>query len=271
MLHPSFPQPKDTSQKIWRYMDLGKFIDLIQTSCLHFSRLDQMDDRWEGATSKLNGEFYKKIESDPELLKKYYPTLNINEEIFRNIQLAISKEREALRKAIYINCWYLSNFESAAMWYLYSKSNESIAIQSRYHVLLESLPNHAYCGLITYRDYETEIISDENLFNCVMSKRRSFEHENEVRALWWNPDLSRYDPEDEWNKGSPSALPQMDFLMNDAGTGAKLRVDLGVLVEAVYVSPSSQNWFHDVVAGVVRQFGFSFPVRKSTLSEDPVY
>ena len=40
-----------------------------------------------------------------------------------------------------INCWHMNDFESEAMWKLYLKSNEGIAIQSTYQRLIDSLSN----------------------------------------------------------------------------------------------------------------------------------
>jgi hypothetical protein len=35
--------------EIWRYLDLGKFLSLIEDQKIHFSRLDQFDDEYEGS------------------------------------------------------------------------------------------------------------------------------------------------------------------------------------------------------------------------------
>lgn len=36
------------SDRIWRYLDLPKFIHLIAYSALHFTRVDQFRDKFEG-------------------------------------------------------------------------------------------------------------------------------------------------------------------------------------------------------------------------------
>ncbi len=51
--HPCFPQPGDATAKVWRYMDLPKFIWLLKHSQLYMSRLDRLGDPYEGSlTSK---------------------------------------------------------------------------------------------------------------------------------------------------------------------------------------------------------------------------
>ena len=37
---------------LWKYLDFHKFIDLISNKTLHFNRLDQFEDPFEGATRK---------------------------------------------------------------------------------------------------------------------------------------------------------------------------------------------------------------------------
>ena len=39
--HPDFEQPKDESTKVWRYMDISKFLSLLETSSLYFTRSDK--------------------------------------------------------------------------------------------------------------------------------------------------------------------------------------------------------------------------------------
>jgi hypothetical protein len=52
--HPELPDIKDPDTVLWRYVDLYKWLDLLQTSELHLTRADQMEDRWEGAYSEVN-------------------------------------------------------------------------------------------------------------------------------------------------------------------------------------------------------------------------
>jgi len=35
--------------RIWRYIDLAKTIHLLATKTLHFTRIDQFDDKFEGS------------------------------------------------------------------------------------------------------------------------------------------------------------------------------------------------------------------------------
>src|ERR1700730_7601931 len=51
--HPSFTHPSNQT-RLWRYMDLSKFVALIQTAKLHFARADTLGDPFEGSVPRLN-------------------------------------------------------------------------------------------------------------------------------------------------------------------------------------------------------------------------
>ena len=45
--HPLIRQPQDLDAFLWRYMDLAEFVDLLQRSCLFFSRSDLLGEPFE--------------------------------------------------------------------------------------------------------------------------------------------------------------------------------------------------------------------------------
>jgi hypothetical protein len=44
--HPNFQTPPD-DVILWRYMNVGRFIDLLESKELYFARLHELDDLWE--------------------------------------------------------------------------------------------------------------------------------------------------------------------------------------------------------------------------------
>jgi hypothetical protein len=87
-------------------------------------------------------------------------------------------------------------------------------------------------------------------------KRKSFEHEKEVRSIWYAP------MEDKQGKTLPPP----------AETGVRVKVDLNLLIRAVYVSPTSADWFRDLTKSVCRSFGLRKQVRQSSLASDtPIF
>jgi hypothetical protein len=138
------------------------------------------------------------------------------------------------------------------MWRLYTQSGEGIAIQSTYSRLQKSLTaagRPIYMGLVKYADYERDMIPGGNMFNAFVYKRKSFEHEKEVRLL------------------CPPSSPLQDI----PEAGIDIRVDLNALVEVVYLAPDSAPWLEALVSNVIRRYGFRFPVERSKLNEKPLY
>ncbi len=106
--------------------------------------------------------------------------------------------------------------------------------------------------MVKYIDYDHEWISPDNMFSPFMYKRKSFEHENEARAV-----IARY----------PAELNQETI----SGNGLKVKVDILNLIERIYVAPSSPNWFAELVKEVVAKYGYDFQVMHSRLNDQPLF
>ena len=45
-------EPEDRQSIIWRYLDLAKYMHLLETASLHFTRADRLGDPFEGSYSR---------------------------------------------------------------------------------------------------------------------------------------------------------------------------------------------------------------------------
>lgn len=169
--HLTFVLPDDQNVKIWRYMDFAKFVSLLERKGLFFSRVDRLGDPFEGSYAAGNEEERKRVY---ELLG--IPTRFIKEK-------GAGGFIKGYRKYIMVNCWHMSKYESAAMWKLYSRTEEAICIQSTYKRLRDCIPD-IHIGTVQYIDYEYDKIPEWNIFYPFMYKRKSFEHEQELRAVY---------------------------------------------------------------------------------------
>ena len=50
--HTCFPQPTDSAVRVWRYLDLAKFIWLLKNKKLYLSGVASLNDPHEGSTPK---------------------------------------------------------------------------------------------------------------------------------------------------------------------------------------------------------------------------
>lgn len=264
--HPKFfPPPSNPDVPIWRYMDLAKFVSLLQDKALHFSRIDRQDDNYEGSiTRAMVVERRQKwaYMSDDEYARAFPPPK--------------PGSQEALFQWVYVNCWHMNEVESAGMWSLYQSGQlQGIALRSTFRRLAESITDDEtiYITEVKYIDYERETIPDAP-FKRYVHKRRSFEHERELRALYIADrhksvpvPKEEIEPNAKWH----SVFKTAEVDPPDPN-GVKIATDLNKLIEKVYVSPKSKPWFKELVANLIRQYGRDWgEVQHSDLDADPVY
>lgn len=237
-----FEPPPDINVKVWRYLDFTKFVSLLFNKGLFFPRADKFNDQFEGSFSFANKKLRPLI----------YKTLNrdyTSEEF--------SKYIRTLKKKVFISCWHLSEFESAGMWSLYSKTDEAICIQTNYTKMREVLDNDIKIGLVRYVDYEKEWIPENNILAPFLYKRKSFEYEREIRAII--------------NNSKSKKITDIKLTDENMPEGIWANFNLNKLVDNVYVAPNSSNWFYELVQNVVSVYKLNVPVLRSSLEEEPFY
>lgn len=247
--HYVFIQPANEEVKVWRYMDFTKLVSLIDTRRLYFTRADRFEDPFEGSWPKINVEARKYAPENlpAEEQQKYLDTMKGMSNIIKN-----------WRRYTALNCWHENEHESAAMWKIYLKSDEGIAIQSTYSKLKKSITDDeiVHIGRVKYIDYEKEYIDANNSLAAFVHKRRSFEHEREIRALVT-----------KW----PIVDGTLDFSIDTIIDGLPIKVDMETLIENIYVAPTAPKWFADLVDGVVKRYGYRFEVVQSKLYSSPLF
>jgi hypothetical protein len=151
-----------------------------------------------------------------------------------------------------ISCWCLSEHESAALWKLYSKSDECVAITTLFGHLRKYLPDRVTVGKVNYINLPLHFISEASVYYPFMHKRISFEHEHELRLMFREtPDEDDFD--------TPAPEPGMWIKLPN------LR-DLETLIGAVLISPSAKPWFKELVEKVVKRYNLDLRVRQSMLT-----
>ena len=247
--HSTFNSPNDDAT-LWRYMDFMKFVSLLDTQSLFFARADKLGDPFEGAPPKLNADM-RAVEAIE--LRKQLP----DDEASKLIEMRSTTD-ELRRSWTLVNCWHESDYESAAMWRLYSRQHDGIAVRTNFKSLADSFTcsENIFIGKVEYIDYDTEYIQEGNAFTHYLYKRHSFEHEKEVRAITIG--------EFELVKSGRIRAAQ-----GRHETGAYYTVDISHLIKEVVVAPYADKWFMELVQSVASRYGMTGPVSKSRLSENP--
>jgi hypothetical protein len=221
--------------EVWRYIDFSKFVDLLDSSCLFFPRLTILRDidPYEGSFIPFSTH-EKKDDSSKKLLKQL---------------------DKALPNDTFVSCWYLSDVESAALWKLFPKSDEGIAIKSNIYNLSQSVKSGEYTIYMGSVIYGHEKVAARKTNkpksfsgdDAVFTKRRCFEHEKELRMVMYVNDIKR------------------PVLSN--GNGIKIEVDLESMISEIVISPEAPLWMEDLVKRITKKYGYSFEIRTSTLNQ----
>ena len=220
--------PEDPNTIVWKYLDLSKFLDMLLSRQLFMSRSDKFEDQYEGTFSEPTFEEIKKIAANNPKFLDYY---------------------KSHREKVVISSWHINEYESFAMWQIFTKNNEGLAIQSTVKRLQEALkPERAteqFIGEVNYIDYKKEHIPFDDTFFPFLFKRKSFQYEREVRII--------------------SDVTSNNMTIND---GLKIDVDINQLIERIYIHPKSENWYKNLVIQLMEQLGFNFTIEKSDLESD---
>ena len=126
---------------VWKYLDLSKFLDMLLSQKLFMSRSDKFEDQYEGTFSEPTFEEIKKIAANNPKFLDYY---------------------KSHREKVVVSSWHANEYESFAMWQIFTKNNEGLAIQSTIGRLKKALEveKHIeqYIGEVNYIDYKKEYI-----------------------------------------------------------------------------------------------------------------
>lgn len=247
----------DSQSHLWRYMDLAKFVSLLSSRKLYFTRLDHFEDKYEGAICSESGfqgfdmsDKYKKRERTIELLKRegiINPTIAEIDAKYFELRQEFDKNRGINRKQTFVSCWTENDFESEAMWRLYSTDIKSgVAIHTTYEKLFNSLNpyDNFNIGGVQYVNYDKFFY--EPLYS-VWYKRKSLEYEKEVRVVCENPTSDYF----EFDK--------------------QLSIDLDVLVIEIVTSPDAEPWFVSLIKELCEKYNLLCKVRKSEIQTKVYY
>lgn len=228
--------------KIWRYLQYSKFVAMLKSNALHFSRADQFPDLFEGSYPRKN--------------QKNYPSMSSPKHTY-----------EAFKKYVAISCWHRNQDESEAMWELYLRNSDGVAIVTDKKTLEECLEGtEATVVEVQYKNYRKDQIDDFTWFKAFEYKRKCFNHEREIRA-----NIYRLPPSPEIVNGFPEIGPP-DGRNCVPDEGIKIDIDLSKLIKKVVISPRSGAWFEDVVRETLRNYSLQkIKVYKSELADDPIY
>ena len=229
------------TSEIWRYMDLGKLVSMLQHRALYFPVIASFPDALEAARPKLPGG-----------------TAAIDQHI-------AWRSWNMWRCITFASCWHLASVESAALWEIYAGRNQGIAIKSSIDALSSAFPvagkddsgQLVKAGIVEYIDPDLEepLPSQLGPDKEVLRKRNWYAYEKELRVY--------YTLSENWIEPSNDFEPGRYKM-----PGIWLYCDLSRLIGSVMVSPSAPSYMESAIREVLKRFDFDPElVQPSRLSE----
>jgi hypothetical protein len=173
----------------------------------------------------------------------------------------------------YVNCWHMNPGESAAMWGLYLKSDEGIAVQSTVRRLMGSLSatsDEIVIGSVIYYG-QGRAPALMRAIDLLFRKRKSFEHEHELRAI-----IPAFRELEESLQSATEPIRKDAFIYRaelkrqvQLLDGKAIAIDQDVLVENVFVAPGAPDWLVRNVQFLLDKFGLDRKATRSQL-DDPI-
>ncbi len=220
--------PKETT--IWRYMDLWKFLDILDNKKLHLSRTDTFEDKLEGRVPFKN--FEKDDKKDPAL------------------EIVDNSSKKDLVKCTYISCWNLNEKETYTLWKTYTNVREGIAIKTTVGNLIDSISiekeKQQYIGKVEYINTNEKYCFKGNTFQLFFQKRDYFSSEKELRIL------TEYNYKDY-------------FELQNLPLDIKIDIDYSKLIKEIYLSPITNDSFKKLIELKLKSINLDVPVKTSNI------
>jgi len=250
---PDQDQPElDKDATLWRYMDLPKLASMLSSGGLYFTQLPLLGDPFEGSLVQSVKDNIDRV--SPIIARDYPQFIRTDEQMMNNIMTS--------RAYSYATCWHRNEYESAAMWDLYARDGFGVAVQSTVGRLIESVANiqqEVWIGQINYHDYATSEPPGNSLWTPMFQKRKSFEHEREVRAVIMDWDRMN-SLRGTWSY-EPNPMP-----------GRLASVELGVLLKRLYLAPHAPAWYVETIRKVSSALGYEWlEIVQSDMRTSPTF
>lgn len=232
---------------IWRYLSFDRYIYLITSGNLWFSRIDKVGDRFEGSTTHASHKMWRKA------YEQSIPREKLDETLVKH-----TETQKFIRHLAMANCWHASESEEMHMWKLYSDKN-GIAIRSTPGDIGNALigRNDVMINRVRYLDYSelgNDTISRGSFISQATSRPHYLEYENEVRLIVTNPEL-------------PSNSARFDQLPEGVGVA----INSSKLITTSVIRPEAETWVFDVLEKIHSALGLQINLTISEFEFEPVW
>jgi Protein of unknown function (DUF2971) len=245
---------------IWRYMDLERFVIMLVSNSVRFTKAAHFhDDPWEGFCKVLLPSNPLPAPDDQGVVR-----LETWDELKSAIAKSSSEYLTAAHEHLYVSSWSLSS-DSMAMWKIYGSNGRGLAIKSSVQRFKMALhfglsEDHFEFGPVRYvhniasspaiqEDFTSGApFPGPDLHRSVISKafvkRDAYQHENEWRCALYQD-------------GRPGI------------TGLDIQCDLLELIESIILGPYTPEFMVEIIQDLMGRFAIDKTVLRSNLLVPP--
>lgn len=224
-IHLEVDNNLEKDQELWRYMNLAKFVSMLEKNAIWLARADTFKDKHEG---RIPSEMRKAIELAYQTMSSKIGTVKDADDF-----------QEHLIKNTFISCWHKNSEENLVMWEIYGHETEVVTVKTSVGKLEESIDlsktsgNYLQLKNVTYQKH-TEISGIIPYEECAFYKRPHFSFEQEVRLSL-----------DTYSTLNPT---------KNTPYGHYIPICLNNLIEQVIIHPDASNWFVDVINSLMKKY-----------------
>lgn len=262
------------NQKLYKYMDLEKFLSLIVRRELCFCNQSGLKniDPYEGAMTK--DELFQEriVKNILEYIKESnrFKEINItNEDECLSINKDNIDEYRIYNDDIYyIDCWHINENESLAMWKVFSNNKNSIAIRTTKEKLINSIiddQREIYFKEVDYKDLscgETEISSPIKTIYLGQDKKLYIESGDRFK---WSVDTGLLRKAKYYEYEKELRLYFKDIDNNELTKFIK--VDLNYMIDEIIISPNCDEWFLNILNNILKKYDLNIEVKFSDIRQ----
>lgn len=252
----------DSHATIWRYLTFPKFVSLLETQALWFSKLSILKDPLEGMTPGPTRAQMKRHDRD---IEEWFA----DEERKKQVRRFVEINEEDGRELIVANCWFVGHHESKGMWDEYVRNDEGVAVRSTAECLANSLWLSHECwwmGKVHYVDLanydQMDVYQGHQAYLRAFLKDERYASENELRVAtmnWVAPGCLNPDGSAQTEK------QQLGLVYSPDRPGILVSARLPVLMKEVRTAPGASEWHHSLIDLLIRNARVPCPVLRSTL------
>jgi hypothetical protein len=268
----------DEQATLWRYIDTGKYLDLLTTCSLWLTRVKELQkiDPYESNITQYDYDMLRRVAaatSKPELRLIAEEYGYRNDDLFVDVEPPLGFIQAMFLKKIdltgfysnccSISCWHENDQESDAMWALYAHREAGIAVKSSVRRLIDAFSKSSRDMDIAKVIYDTEgrasaLTSD--IYSPLLIKRPAFQHEHEVRLI-----TRTFDGFDQGRSSDEFVLDYQKQLP----PGVAVECALDTLIDEVVLSPLMPRYFANAVTNITAVLAPDLKVRPSLLLTPP--